>query len=476
MKFGNPLQNLFSSFSLLVPDRSGASALRCVISGVVLSCALALSPLYAGAQESPSLTPLSLETSEARDDAIEARLRNIYDELGGLERVSVDVRQGVVTLEGPSPGSGPGEEALEIARRLEGVVAVRDRTTSNVDVSENVSPFLERLIRMAQAAVRALPLLLVAAVLFFMVAMAGWWLAGRRSLWRRVSPNPFIADLAAQAVRVVALLLAFVLALNLAGASALLGTVLGGAGVIGLAIGIAVRDSLENYISSIMLSLRQPFRANDHVVIDDAEGKVIRLTSRATILMTLDGNHLRIPNAVVFKATILNYTRNPERRFNFGLGVDAADDPQRAIDTGMHALGGLDFVLASPEPRGAIETVGDSNIVLTFHAWINQTQADFQMARSTAIRATKMALEKEGFTLPEPIYRLRFDGGGERSPTRFAPPDTPRQTNAVELAGSKEAGARASSISPQTDLDRRIEKERAEDDTEDLLNSSRPIE
>src|SRR3546814_11391197 len=71
-----------------------------------------------------------------------------------------------------------------------------------------------------------------------------------------------------------------------------------------------------------MLSRRQPFRANDHVVIEGHEGRVVRLTSRATILMTLEGNHLRIPNSTVFKAVILNYTRNPERRFDFELGIE----------------------------------------------------------------------------------------------------------------------------------------------------------
>ena len=95
--------------------------------------------------------------------------------------------------------------------------------------------------------------------------------------------------------------LGLVAALQILEATALLGAVLGGAGVIGIALGFAVRDTVDNYVSSLMLSLRQPFRANDHVVIEGHEGRVIRLTSRATILMTLDGNHLRIPNSTVFK-------------------------------------------------------------------------------------------------------------------------------------------------------------------------------
>jgi len=64
----------------------------------------------------------------------------------------------------------------------------------------------------------------------------------------------------------------------------------------------------------------------DHIVIDGNEGVLISLTSRATTLMTLDGNHLRLPNALVFRSVILNYTRNPRRRFSFDVGIGEADD------------------------------------------------------------------------------------------------------------------------------------------------------
>tara|TARA_R110002124_G_scaffold8754_6_gene46018 strand:- start:52 stop:822 length:771 start_codon:yes stop_codon:yes gene_type:complete len=256
-----------------------------------------------------------------------------------------------------------------------------------------------------------------------------------------------------------------------------MGTVLGGAGVIGLAIGFAVRDALENYISSIMLSLRQPFRANDHVVIDGQEGKVVRLTSRATVLMTLDGNHLRIPNTIVFKAVILNYTRNPERRLEFELGVDAEDDPESAICTGVEALAALDFILTEPAPSGLIVAVGDSNIVLKFMAWIDQGEADFLKARSRSIRAAKMAIEAAGFTLPEPIYRLRVDqfpnlAKATPAPARRqpAPPATPRPTRTAA------APAEEMSVRPDVHIDETIEAERRGASEEDLLSTERPIE
>ena len=106
-----------------------------------------------------------------------------------------------------------------------------------------------------------------------------------------------------------------------------------------------MRDTVTNYVASIMLSLRQPFRANDHVVIESYEGRVVRLTSRATILLTLDGNHVQIPNATVFNAIIPNYSRNPQRRFDFDLGIDANDNPVDEMEVGLSAMTKLAFVL-----------------------------------------------------------------------------------------------------------------------------------
>ena len=427
----------------------------------------------------PPINPVTIATTvdTQSDAAIQTRLERIYAQMPPLSRLGVSVAEGVVTLDGTTLDQDSAQQAVDIARRVEGVVAVQENISASVDVGEKVSPFLGLLGNKIRAARNAGPLFVVALLVFGGIAMLGWWIGSWAQFWRRVSPNPFVGELIAQAIRGVGLVVGIVLALHLIGANALLGTVLGGAGVLGLAIGFAVRDSLENYISSFMLSIRQPFRANDHVVVDGNEGKVVRLTSRATILMTLDGNHLRIPNATVFKAIILNYTRNPERRLDFDLGVDAEDDPQAAIDVGVAALAKLDFVLADPEPQGTIETVGDSNIVLKFYAWINQNDADFLRARSVSIRAAKLAIEAAGFTLPEPIYRLRFDQmprslagepGTGTTGVETAPAPRPRPQRPLQ---GEEA-----SVAPEDHLDEKIAAERAVTQEEDLLNAGRPIE
>ena len=322
----------------------------------------------------------------------------------------------------------------------------------------------------------ALPLFGLALIVFLIIAFVGHLFASWSRFWQRILPNPFLAELVSQAVRIVMLGVGLVVALNLTGSTALIGAILGGAGVLGIAIGFAVRDSLENYISSIMLSIRQPFRANEHVVIDNYEGKVVRLTSRATVLMTLDGNHLRIPNSSVFKAVILNYTRNPERRFEFELGVDAEDDPLSALSTGIETLQSLDFILKEPNPKGVIKKVGDSNIVLTFYAWVDQTQSDFGKARGVAIAHTKAALEVGGFSLPEPIYRLRVDGLKDMSIVESAASDEASSAKPEAAQPAAPPSLQATSVAPDTDLDEIISEERADESTKDLLDDDRPVE
>jgi small-conductance mechanosensitive channel len=423
----------------------------------------------------PAAPPAPIESvvDPASDAAIQDRLQRIFAEISKLANIEVKVAAGVVTLSGMTPDQLSADQAREIAERIDGVVAVQNVARSSVDVSEKISPFIERVDDLWRRFLSAAPLLLLAVAVLGVIAALGFWIASWSRLWRRIAPNPFVGDLVAQAIRVVGVVVGVVVALNLAGATALMAAILGGAGVIGLAVGFAIRDSLENYISSIMLSLRQPFRANDHVVIDGHEGKVVRLTSRATILMTLDGNHLRIPNATVYKAIILNYTKNPERRLQFDLGVDANDDPQSAINTGVACMQRLDFVLKTPAPNGTIQAVGDSNIVLTFTAWINQDNADFLKARSEAIRATKMAVEAAGFTLPEPIYRLRIDQLPEGAKVAVTGRESPVGPAAPRSAAS---AVGAASVAPEEHLDEKIDAERRETSEKDLLDSAKPTE
>ena len=416
------------------------------------------------------------------DDRISARIAEIFGEIPEFEGIDISVSEGVVTLSGVVPEDSDVERAERIAGRVQGVVTVENGLERDVSIGGGLGVF-EQLSQRASDALAMLPLLTLATVVGIAIAAFGWLLAGLGGLWKRIAPNTFLAELIASAIRFAFAIGGIVVALDILGATALLGAVLGGAGVIGLALGFAMRDTVENYVASLMLSLRQPFRAGDHVLIDDMEGRVIRLTSRATVLMTLDGNHLRVPNSTVFKAVILNYTRNPQRRFEFDLGIDADDDPDAARALGREKLAALDFVLDDPAPEARTQEVGDSNIVIRYLAWIDQREADWFKARSRAIAVVKTALEEAGFALPEPIYRLRFDARTDALPMAQVEAKKGDGGAAGEPARAKGrpvsalGEAEAQDVAPKNEVARMVEAERAATPGEgDLLDTDRPVE
>ncbi len=266
---------------------------------------------------------------------------------------------------------------------------------------------VQRLLEQAYRILASLPMVLVAIVIVCVAWLLGGWLARRAGLRRLAGKNPFLQDLLRSGVKMLVLLGGFLVALEILNATAIVGAVLGTAGVLGVALGFAFKDILENYLAGILMSLRQPFSPKDHVVIDGNEGVIIALTSRATILMTLDGNHLRLPNAMVFRSVILNYTRNPNRRFEFDIGVGVQEDLIAAQNLGIEELENMAGVLADPPPRVVIVGLGDSNVQVRFYGWVDQRDHEFAAVKSEAIRRVKLKLEEAGMDMPEPIYRVQ---------------------------------------------------------------------
>lgn len=432
-------------------------------------------PVFAAAQDS------TIAVSGGPSDAdIQARISAIYAQLSDTQDVVVTVSSGVVTLSGEAPNREAADHALEIAQRVDGVIAVQETIDRTLAVSENVSPLLIQLRDWGSQLFRALPLIGAALLSLIAIILFGRWLSRRQSLIKRLAGNPFLAELLQTAIKLIFILIGLVVALNILGATALIGTVLGGAGIIGIALGFGIRDTVENYIASLLLSIRQPFRAQDHVIIDGQEGIVVRLNTRATILMTPDGNHLRIPNAKVFKADILNYSTNPTRRFKFGVGVDSADDPVAAIKTGVKTLLDLPFVLPSPAPMGVIKEIGDSSILIDYYGWVDQRETDFGSARSQAIRDVIEVLEAEGFSLPEPIYRVKLDGAmpAQTKTSSHSKTESKPSSKTSFKAQSPQAGEADAALNTDADLSltQRVAQERQDMKQTDLLDEQAPKE
>lgn len=331
----------------------------------------------------------------------------------------------------------------------------------------DIASVIERLQQQTYHLIASLPLLVLALLVIWLAWRVGSWLSRRNSLDRVARRNPFLRDLVKTSTRWAVTLGGILVALEILNATALVGAVLGTAGVMGVALGFAFKETLENYLAGILMSVRQPFAPRDHVVIDGNEGVVIALTSRATILMTLDGNHLRLPNALVFRSVMLNYTRNPTRRFEFDVGVGVNEDLLCAQRLGTGQLTQVDGVIASPPPRAYIAALGDSNVQVRFHGWVDQRTHDFLLVKSEAIRRVKLALEEAGMDMPEPIYRVQLARRGDAT----AADSDKRMVADERLAETAPLDTRA-----QTDLDGPIRSDETARGSADLLNPDAPRE
>ncbi|MDX1539395.1 mechanosensitive ion channel family protein [Arsukibacterium sp.] len=342
------------------------------------------------------------------DQAIATRLGNITAAISGLEQVEISVRAGVITLQGQVANAQLKDEVATIASRLEGVVHVQNQLQEQLAVRSRLAPATEKFREMLGTTVQMLPLLLLAILAVLLFSLLGSWLSRRNSLLRKLGLSELATNLGMRFVRLTVTAIGILIALELLDATALVSAMLGVAGVIGIALGFAFRNIVENYLAGVLLSTRNPFAIGDFIQVDDMSGKVVRLTSRDTVLMTLDGNHLRIPNSQIITSPMTNFTRNPLRRFEFNVGVSVTLDLVRVRELAISTLNNMPGILTEPPPRVLVLELGDSAVSVRVLAWIDQRDTDFLKARSEAIRLVKTAFDQAGIEMPEPIYRLHM--------------------------------------------------------------------
>jgi len=396
--------------------------------------------------------------SDSTDAVLEARLRSIFGEVAAFRGISVSVRNGVVHLEGTVVQPKQATDAADLARQLDGTVYVANNLTAESDLSDRVTPALSRLERYGTAVIDFLPVGLVA-LLVILLTFGVTRLIGRWDVPRHLRLSPIAWNLVRRGLQIGTALIGSIVVFDLLGVTSLVGALLGTAGVAGLALGFAFRDIIENYLAGVLLSLRQPFRINDVVAIGDHDGRVVRLTARELVLLTFEGNHVRLPNATVFKSVLTNYTRHEKRLFSVDVGVGTEEDLEAVRSVGIDTLDAMKGVLAEPPPFARIEALGDSTVLVRFHGWVNQDTADFFKVRSEAVRLVKQAFDEEAIEMPEPTYRLRLYQAGD------APPHEPK---ALEASIAEEA--QAIDVDPDNRLEEQVEEELRTSDEPNLLS------
>jgi small conductance mechanosensitive channel len=175
-------------------------------------------------------------------------------------------------------------------------------------------------------------------------------------------------------------------------------------GAAGLAVGLALKDSLSNFSSGVMLVFFRPFRVGDTVKAAGNEGTVDSIGIFSTVLKTADNATLIVPNSLIYAATITNYTAQGTRRIEMSVAISYEDSVAEAKKVFADILRADKRVLSKPAPEIVINDLSPNSVGMIIRAWV--ATPDVAGARSDLLERIKSSLGDGGFKTPYPRMRL----------------------------------------------------------------------
>lgn len=171
-------------------------------------------------------------------------------------------------------------------------------------------------------------------------------------------------------------------------------------GAAGLAIGLALKDSLGNFAAGVMLILFRPFTKGDFVEVAGTSGSVEEVRVFNTILVTPDNKQITIPNALITAEPITNYSANDQRRVDLVIGVGYDDDLKRANEVITRVVTGHPKVLDEPAFKIFVTELADSSVNFNVRPWVRTE--DYWTVYGDLLESLKVELEKAGCNIPYP--------------------------------------------------------------------------
>ena len=188
-------------------------------------------------------------------------------------------------------------------------------------------------------------------------------------------------------------------------------TVLGAAG---LAIGLAMKDSLSNIAAGIMLLILRPYKQGDYIDCGSISGNIQQMGMFSTILKTPDGLFVSAPNSVVFGTPIKNYSRNPTRRTDITVGIGYEDPLPVALNVLKEIMMQEPMILKDPAPEVLVSELADSSVNLTLRYWT--ASENYWPAYWTMKAKLKPVIEGAGLNIPFPQRVITFVNAPEATP------------------------------------------------------------
>lgn len=171
-------------------------------------------------------------------------------------------------------------------------------------------------------------------------------------------------------------------------------------GAAGLAVGLALSGTLQNFAGGVMILLFKPFKVGDFIEAQGYSGSVKEIQIFVTILTTPDNKTIIIPNGPLATNSLTNYSSQPTRRVDWTFGIGYGDDVDKAYEVLKRLIEADERVLKDPEPFYAVKELGDSSVNFTVRAWVNAP--DYWAVYFRMNEEVYKTFDKEGLNIPYP--------------------------------------------------------------------------
>jgi len=255
----------------------------------------------------------------------------------------------------------------------------------------------------------ALPQITLALVVFGVFYFVANWV---KTFVRRVAQaaelTPGAEMVLARLARWLVVVVGLLIALTIAVESFEPGQLIQLLGISSVAIGFAFHDILQNFLAGILLLLTEPFKIGDQIIVNDFEGTVENVETRATTLKTYDGRRVVIPNAHLFTESVIVNTAFPVRRSEYRVGIGYSDDIAQAMGLMLDVMGEVEGVLEHPAPDVLVAELGDFSVNIRARWWTDSVRSNVLKIQSEVIARIKERLIGHGIDLPFPTQQLLF--------------------------------------------------------------------
>ena len=235
------------------------------------------------------------------------------------------------------------------------------------------------------------------------ILLVGLWLSKRLSRWVatalvKARVDQTLANFLKNIAYGVLMAVVAISALNQLGVS--VASFLAVLGAAGLAVGLALKDSLSNFAAGVMLVLNRYYKVGDYVTVAGTSGTVTGLNLFNTELATPDNQKVFVPNAGILNGVIVNVTANDIRRLDLVMSVGYGDDLDKARQVIGQVLSAEERILADPAVTVAVSELADSSVNFVVRPWVRKD--DYWPVHFALVESLKKAFDENGLSIPFP--------------------------------------------------------------------------